>query len=271
MMEHLLARLGGFVRAAAFFGLALVSAASATEISMSINGRPVDVYLPAGFAGHPAPLLLVLHGGLGSADEFKKKIPMFGEADRGGFVVAYLNGTIAGRERANRRTWNSGFCCGQAVMQNVDDVGFIAQVISVLAARGYADPWRVYLMGHSNGAMMSYRFACERPDLIRGVVGFSGTLTIDRCGNAGGVRILMVQGTDDTVVPVAGGGKGDLVADRPFIPMDQTIGMLRVAGASVQVQILTGAGHKVSTLDNAARSQLGISLPQLVGRFVTGF
>jgi len=48
-----------------------------------------------------------------------------------------------------------------AADQGVDDVGYLASVISSLTAQGLTGPGQVYLVGSSNGAMLSYRFACE--------------------------------------------------------------------------------------------------------------
>ncbi len=262
----------GLTKVVFILGFALIAErVSAEQMTLDFGGRQVIVYVPDSAGGRPAPLMLLLHGGLGNAKDFKSKIPMFDEAERNGFVAAYLNGTAIGRKRSDRRTWNSGFCCGSDVVNAVDDISFISTVISGLEQLGYADSNRVVLVGHSNGAMMSLRFACARHSSIRGVLSLAGTLTVPSCSNASGVTVLQITGTNDTVVPIDGGGRGELVSDQPFIPLNRTVEMLQGAGANVTVQILTGASHKPSSIDSAARSQLGQSLPQIAAAFMMQF
>ena len=57
-----------------------------------------------------------------------------------------------------------GNCCGKAEEKKVDDVGFINALIEELEANYAIDPRRIYVTGMSNGAMMSYRLACELGD-----------------------------------------------------------------------------------------------------------
>ena len=44
-------------------------------------------------------------------------------ADRETFVAVYPNGS--GRFGKRLLTWNAGTCCAYAVINNVDDVGFV--------------------------------------------------------------------------------------------------------------------------------------------------
>ena len=254
----------------AFFGAGLnlsPGAALADMQNLSLQGREFSLYVPQGLSG-PAPLVVVLHGALSSAEKFSKTLNLRGEADARGFVLAYLNGTIVGRERGNRRSWNSGGgCCASAGEAGVDDLDFIASVISSLVAQGYANGNKVYLVGHSNGAMMSYRFACERSGMVAGVVGLSGVITANGCSNASGVRVLVVQGAQDPIVPVAGGGN-KRISGMSFRTLQSTVDLLSGAGASVEVVVLDGAEHSVADLDSAARNEIGTSVTGLVGQFV---
>jgi polyhydroxybutyrate depolymerase len=239
-------------------------------VTLSVDGRPFNLYTPPGLEGRSGPVVLALHGGLGSAERFQSILPLFDEAARSGFRVAYLDGTLEGRERANRRTWNAGDCCRTARDTGVNDVGYLSDVINTLIGQGLATPGQVFLVGHSNGAMMSFRLACTRPDLVRGVVALAGVLVIPSCANASGVRVLHLHGTRDPIVPVDGGGQGNRLADAPFRSVQQTDDALRAGGASVEVILVPGAEHEVASIDRGLRESQGVSVSALVGQFVRG-
>jgi poly(3-hydroxybutyrate) depolymerase len=250
-------------------GFALIAGqATAEQLVADIGGREVIIVVPNSGIGPSTPMMLMLHGGLGNARDFKGKIDMAAEANANGFVVAYLNGTEMGRRGKDRRTWNAGTCCGDASKDSVDDVAYIAQVIQSLGQSGYGNTKKVVLVGHSNGAMMALRYACTRPNSIRGVIALAGTLTMPSCSNANGVDIQMYAGTRDRTVPIEGGGKGDFVQDQPFVPLSTTVAMLQAGGANVSVQTLNGASHTPSSINSAAQSQLGASVQQIAAGFL---
>jgi poly(3-hydroxybutyrate) depolymerase len=88
-------------------------------------------------------------------------------AERAGFIVVYPNGT--GRLDEKLLTWNAGLCCGYAMTEKVDDVGFVRALLDALATRAPVDTARVYATGLSNGAMLSYRLAAQLSDRIAAV------------------------------------------------------------------------------------------------------
>jgi polyhydroxybutyrate depolymerase len=66
----------------------------------------------------------------------------------------------------------------------------------------------VFLIGHSNGAYMSYRMACERSDVVAGIAGLAGAATVIdgwTCNPEQPVSILHIHGDADTTVPYEGG------------------------------------------------------------------
>lgn len=89
----------------------------------------------------------------------------------------------------------------------VDDVGFLTRMIDSMVARHPIDPRRIYMAGYSNGALMSERYACERPDRIAGagVVGASMRESLQRrCAPSRPVSMLFINGDADRVSPYAG-------------------------------------------------------------------
>jgi polyhydroxybutyrate depolymerase len=64
---------------------------------------------------------------------------------------------------------------------DVDDAGLVAEVVADVAARTGADATRASVVGFSNGAMLGYRVACERPGLLAGLVAVAGARLVP-CG-----------------------------------------------------------------------------------------
>ncbi len=77
--------------------------------------RTFHVYIPStitpGRSQPPVPLLVALHGGLGSGRQFERTSGFDGLAEANRFIVVYPDGVGVGPDEQNR-TWNSGECCG---------------------------------------------------------------------------------------------------------------------------------------------------------------
>lgn len=161
--------------------------------------------------GTPAPLVVVLHGGYGSAGQAEQAYGWDELADRHGFLVAYADGV--------GRSWNAGWCCGPAHLHDVDDVGFVGELIADISAGDGVDPRRVFAAGVSNGAMLAYRIACESPGLLAAIGAVAGTMVCE-CPRPGPVSVLHIHGLEDRNVPYWG-GVGPKAADRrqrPSVP-----------------------------------------------------
>ena len=118
--------------------------------------RTYRLYVPAGLLGAPqVPLLVALHGGLGTSEQFEANSGFDGLAEANRFVVVYPDGVGARPDGTGPQTWNGGYCCGRAARDNIDDVGFIRQLIERLETDLSIDAARVYVSGHSNGAIMA--------------------------------------------------------------------------------------------------------------------
>ena len=120
------------------------------------------------------PLVVVLHGGGGSADAIEDCTGFTGLAEREGFLVVYPNGT--GRFPRRLLTWNSGYIDVWASENDVDDSGFLAALVERLSEIFSIDPDMVFITGISNGAMMAYRAAAEHPDLFAAVGAVAGSI-----------------------------------------------------------------------------------------------
>ncbi len=181
----------------------------ATDGTVTVSGsiRTYRLYLPASLPHHKTvPLLIALHGGLGSGSQFEQQTGFDGLAEANGFIVVYPNGTPI-RPGSNDDVWNAGACCSIAAQsqEDVNDVGFISALITKLETRYDIDPNRVFVTGHSNGAMLGERLACQLSDKVAAIAVQSGTLMIDKCNPAEPVAVLEIHGTADQNVPINGG------------------------------------------------------------------
>jgi polyhydroxybutyrate depolymerase len=164
--------------------------------------RTARIYQPSmRIAG--APLILILHGGGGSASsmELLTRGAFNRIADREGAIVVYAEGVD--------RHWNDGRDLPEtAARENVDDVGFIRALIEEMALRHPLDRGRIYATGISNGGFMSMRLACDAADAIAAVAPVTAVLSEKlgaRCAPSRPVSIMIINGTEDPLVPWTGG------------------------------------------------------------------
>ena len=214
----------------------------------------------------PAPLLMVLHGSAGSGEDMMTVTQRGFErlADKEKFVVVYPD--------ALERRWNDQG-------GTVDDVGFLLAIVDKLVADGLVDKNRIYVAGISNGGMMAQRLACEQADRIAGIATVAGGLPEPlqaTCKPARALPVLVIQGTEDPIVPWSGGavagfedfgkvlsaretakfwaannrcGDGGVIAAEPDRdPKDGTRVKREVfascpAGAAVKLAAVEGGGH----------------------------
>lgn len=212
--------------------------------------RTYRVYVPSTLqTDRPVPLLVAMHGGLGSSAQFEENSGFDGIAEANGFIVVYPDGIGSPVKDDFARTWNGGDCCGPAVKQAVDDVAFIRQLVGQLQQEHQIDPARIYAAGHSNGGIMSYRLACEASDLFAGIGLQAGTLSIDTCTPSHPVSLLHIHGTADENLPIGGGaGKGVAgVSFRP--PIDGIRTLARVDGCPTTPTTTTDPDNADVTID----------------------
>lgn len=140
----------------------------------------------------PAPLVLNFHGFGSNSGQQVFFSGMSDFADTAGFVVVYPQGYMD--------SWNAGACCGEAVTQDIDDVGFVRALVDSLAGQLCIDPRRIYSTGMSNGGFLSHRLACEAADLFAAVAPVSAVNGMPTCAPSRPVPVLMFNGTEDSLV-----------------------------------------------------------------------
>lgn len=170
--------------------------------------RPVDIKLPPAFNdGRDYPLIIGLHGfgsqGFVHAAYFGlSRLVADGEA-----LLLAPDGTV---DSTGKQFWNADPVCCDFEGKNPDDVGYIARLIEDVTAAYPVDTSRVFVIGHSNGGFMAYRFACERPDLVTAIAGLAGAAASmpATCTPERAVNVLHIHGTADESVSYTGGGIG---------------------------------------------------------------
>jgi polyhydroxybutyrate depolymerase len=162
--------------------------------------------LPTNYnAGNNFPLVVALHGFGGKASQMEHDYKLSEKSNEAQFVIVYPEGTKSDGP-LGLQSWNAGTCCEAALEQQVNDVGFISQLIQKLVRQFKINPKKVYVTGISNGAMLTYRLACEIPNQIAAIASVSGPLLTTRpCQPSRKMPILHIHSLIDTKVPYAGG------------------------------------------------------------------
>ncbi len=171
--------------------------------------------VPPGATKDPLPLVIALHGAGESAGGFAEETRMAAAGDAAGMMVAFAAGT----ERApGRETFNAQICCGDAVGQQVDDIGFIGALIDDVAAHHPLDRSRVFATGMSNGGMLVYQLAARHPEWFAAIAPVSATIGgMTRGGNTyivpmpkEPVPVMIIHGMRDGAVLYDGGSSPNL-------------------------------------------------------------
>jgi len=123
--------------------------------------RLFDIYIPPNLQENPA-LLVDFH-----TVWFNQKVQVFfsgwkEKADETGeFIVVFPAGY--------KGSWNGINCCVQATVEDIDDVGFIKEMITVIQTLIEFDPSRVYAFGYSNGASIVNRLGYQASDVFAAI------------------------------------------------------------------------------------------------------
>lgn len=190
---------------------------------------PYRVYVPKAYSPTAgAPLVIALHGLGGNEDSFfdsySKVPPQL--AEKHGFLLASPNGfrvdgfygstMMAGGDAAARRR----------VEYSEKDV---LEVLRIMKATYKVDESRIYLIGHSMGAIGTWALGAKYPDIWAALVPFSGVGSPALAERMKGIPQFVVHGDADTTVNVS--GSRTMVA------------ALKKAGANVTYLEIPGGSH----------------------------
>ncbi|HVW15474.1 MAG TPA: PHB depolymerase family esterase [Mucilaginibacter sp.] len=180
------------------FKLPAVAQQKTDHITVDGLDREFVTYLPAGMnAGDKLPVIISLHGRLGTAVGQMKFADFRPLADRDKFIIVCPQGID--------RSWNDGRGT-PAHRKGINDVKFISQLIDYIISTYHADGSRVYATGMSNGGFMASRLACELNKRIAAVAIVGASMGKDvGFEPVAAMPVMYIQGTADPLVPFAGG------------------------------------------------------------------
>jgi polyhydroxybutyrate depolymerase len=228
-------------------------------------------------ANETSALVVVLHQDVGSAQAVAEGLGLDGLRRRG-VTLAYPAG-VGG-------SWNAGGCCGVAMDQGVDDVGFVNAVLDDVGRHVPIDLQRRALVGYSGGGMLAYRVLCRAHPKLVAAVEVSGSLEAHCPSNVVLPDLLSIHGSKDgtiglthpirvthlgmsprpvestlTVMTSQGGCGGRTTTDTSNVRYVHWQGCR--GGSTVDLQIVRGAGHGWESVRGAERA-----MPFLVSHLV---
>jgi predicted esterase len=165
---------------------------------------PYRVYVPKAYSSSKAmPLVIALHGLGGNEDgffdQYEKLPPQL--AEQHGLLMAaplgfrrdgfYGSGLMGAGDAASRRR----------IEYSEKDV---LEVLRLMKAAYNVDESRIYLMGHSMGAIGTWALGSKYPQTWAALVSFAGTGAPSLADNMKGIPQFVVHGDADNTVNVAG-------------------------------------------------------------------
>jgi len=112
--------------------------------------------------------------------------------------------------KGERPGWNASFCCGSGWVNKQDDIGYIVALAKSFGDTYGISPDNTFLVGFSNGAMLTLRAISEHPESFGGAAISSGSMGANNniLTPKMPAALLMMHGTKDITVPYGGGVGG---------------------------------------------------------------
>jgi polyhydroxybutyrate depolymerase len=107
-------------------------------------------------------------------------------------------------------------------------------MFDALAAGGLGDRSRIYVVGGSNGGMMAHRLACEMAGRIAAMTVMVASMPVPlapRCRPGRPMPMLMMNGTEDPLMPFAGGVVARAEENGRVVPAMDTVAFWRTHNA----------------------------------------
>jgi len=149
------------------------------------------------------PLVVLFHGWETNAAQAERYTLFGAKSDEGGFILAIPEGTEG---KSGKEGWNAGFV--NLGVAKADDLKLTVDILDQVEKDLLVDENRVYVVGHSNGAMMTYAVGASLSDRIAAIAVVSGTI------GSPGKRVPDPKGPVSAIIFH---GKAD-----PTVPYDHT-------------------------------------------------
>ena len=204
--------------------------------------RNYRVYLPTtSKPGVRMPVVIDFHA-LASNGELQESLTGFSAlSESEGFILVHPDGL------GKPSGWNALLNADSGI----DDVQFTSDLLDDLLRDYCVDARRIYATGFSNGAMLASRIGCQLGSRVAAIAPVAGFYTPD--DNCVGVApVLAIHGTNDDVVPFAGG----LTVGVPYPGVQESLKdwagkVAHCAGADSSYYI--GPGLRLESYDGCGR------------------
>lgn len=173
--------------------------------------RRYIVHVPNSYDGEKQmPVVIMFHGGGGTAKGAMHETGWAEKADREGFIAVFPEATPPdpikpSKFGTNGQAWNDGSGHFHAGEKDIPDVAFINAMLDDIIARFAVDSRRIYATGFSNGASMAFRVGVELSSRIAAIAPFAGELWIEQPKLDRPVSLYYITGDADPLNPLEGG------------------------------------------------------------------
>ncbi len=217
------------------------------ELWWEASRRLYLVHVPSEYdASEPSPLVVVLHGGGGSA-LFASRVHGWRElSQRERCLVVFPEAMLEDPDRPpgvrdNPRVWNDGGTRSAVAQRGVDDIGYLACVLEDVAKNYRINSRQVFMTGFSNGASMTMRAGVELADRLSAIAPVSGHLCLSHPQPSRPLSMFYLIGLADPLNPFEGGittSPWGSVRSRPNV-MESIRAWLHLIGAAETPVVLS--------------------------------
>jgi len=188
--------------------LPVISPAKSAPMIQTFESRSYEITIPDGDTKKPAPTIFILHGAGGTGTKLREHLDFTQLAADAGAVLVYPDG-LEGHWNDGRPNSVKG---GRNIFKNEapDDVAFLSGLANNLVKRGISQEGQFYVVGVSNGGMMTQRLLCEASEIfVAGASIIAGLpASLENCTPPRPRPILLINGDADPLMPWKGGGVG---------------------------------------------------------------
>ncbi|MCF6279381.1 MAG: prolyl oligopeptidase family serine peptidase [Flavobacteriaceae bacterium] len=173
------------------------------EESVQVEGRnrTYVIRLPKNYNDSISyPIVMVLHGAMGTGTKYSKSTKFSKIGDNEGFISIFPNGMY--------KSWADARGVSKASKKDVDDVKFLTKLIDKVSQEYSINSDRVYVAGISNGGFMVQTLACIVPEKFTAFASIISSLPENlskKCSKKRNTPMLLMNGTQDNYVPFKGG------------------------------------------------------------------
>ena len=176
---------------------------NALTINYEGQFREYLIYVPDSYDNTSSiPLVMSFHGGSDTAEGHMQMTDMQSISDTAGFLIVYPQGSL----NNGVSHWNSMYYTEEN-KSNVNDIGFIEELIDTLYNNYNIDSTRLYAVGFSNGADFAFSLACYLNNTFAAIASVAGLMPEEseiHCNSSDTTGILIIHGTNDSARPYNG-------------------------------------------------------------------